>query len=264
MEADLRSRQMLELGLWDAFDQGQFELHYQPQVELSTGEVIGAEALLRWRHPTRGFVSPMEFIPVAETIGLIEHLGNWVLRQACLDAMRWPKPIKVGVNVSPAQFARGDFLAAATATLAETELPPARLDLEITESLFIGEKAAVGDAILALQALGVSFSIDDFGTGYSSLSYIRKFPVQKIKIDKSFTSGLPFDQDSLAIVRAFVALAESLGVRVNAEGVETVEQSNALRLLGCVEGQGYLFGKPMTSDELTRMLSGENTEKLSA
>ncbi len=264
MEGDLKARQVLERDLWDAFDREQFELRYQPQVDLQSGAIIGAEALVRWRHPERGFVSPAEFVPIAEAIGLIEPLGTWVLRKACHDAMRWPKPIKVGVNVSPAQFVRGDFLAVVKSALAESGLPPDRLDLEITKSLFIGEKSSAQDIILALKEFGVSFSIDDFGTGYSSLSYIRKFPVQKIKIDQSFVAGLPFSSDSLAIVHAVTALAESLGMRVIAEGVETTEQANVLRRLGCAEGQGYLFGKPLTFNDINEALGDETMRKVSA
>jgi diguanylate cyclase (GGDEF)-like protein len=254
MDARLKARQALEVDLWDAFERNQFEVHYQPQVDLASEAVIGVEALVRWRHPTRGFVSPAEFVPVAEAVGLIEPLGAFVLKEACAVVARWPKPIKVAVNVSPLQFTRGDLVATVRSALAASGLSPKQLDLEITESLFIHENRVIRDTMDALRAMGISFSIDDFGTGYSSLSYIRKFPVQKLKIDQSFVAGLPFDKESLAIVGAVAALAQSLGIRVNAEGVETPEQAALLRLLGCGEGQGYLYGRPVSAAEIVRML----------
>jgi diguanylate cyclase (GGDEF)-like protein/PAS domain S-box-containing protein len=251
---DLKSRQSLELQLWDAFQSGQFEVHYQPQFNLQTEEIIGAEALLRWRHPTRGFVPPAEFIPVAEAVGLIEPIGAWLMREACLAAAEWPRPVKVGVNISPVQFTRGDLRATVSSALAASGLATGRLDLEITESLLVNESATIGETILALRHAGVSFSIDDFGTGYSSLSYIRRFPVQTLKIDQSFVRGLPSDRESTGIVRAICALAQSLELGLIAEGIETAEQAIFLRLLGCREGQGYLFSRPVTAAEVGRML----------
>jgi diguanylate cyclase (GGDEF)-like protein len=254
MDSRLRARQALEVDLWDAFERNQFEVHYQPQVELARGDIVGVEALVRWRHPKRGFVPPAEFIPVAEAVGLIEPLGAFVLEEACAAVARWPKQLKVAVNVSPIQFARGDLVAAVRSALASSGLPAAQLDLEITESLFLNENRAIAERIESLRALGVSFSIDDFGTGYSSLSYIRKFPVQKLKIDRSFVTGLPHDRESVAIVGAIAALAQNLGIRVNAEGVETPEQAAALRLLGCSEGQGFLYGRPRAAPEMRSIL----------
>jgi diguanylate cyclase (GGDEF)-like protein len=254
MDSRLRARQALEVDLWDAFEGNQFEVHYQPQVELARGDIVGVEALVRWRHPKRGFVPPAEFIPVAEAVGLIEPLGAFVLEEACAAVARWPKQLKVAVNVSPIQFARGDLVAAVRSALASSGLPAAQLDLEITESLFLNENRAIAERIESLRALGVSFSIDDFGTGYSSLSYIRKFPVQKLKIDRSFVTGLPHDRESVAIVGAIAALAQNLGIRVNAEGVETPEQAAALRLLGCSEGQGFLYGRPRAAPEMRSIL----------
>ena len=254
MDRRLHARQALEIDLWDAFERNQFEVHYQPQVDLASDQIIGAEALVRWHHPARGWVPPIDFIAVAESIGLIEPLGNFVLSEACRAAANWPKPIKVAVNVSPVQFTRGDLLATVRQALRTSGLPAERLDLEITESLFINDNPHVHATMEALRALGVSFSLDDFGTGYSSLAYIRKFPVQKIKIDRCFVTGLPFEKESVAIVRAITALAESLAIRVNAEGVETAEHVAALRLLGCAEAQGYLFGRPEPGEELARLL----------
>ncbi len=265
MDARLKARQVLEVDLWDAFERNQFEVHYQPQVDLASEAIVGVEALVRWRHPTRGFVSPAEFVPVAEAVGLIEPLGAFVLKEACAAVARWPKPVKVAVNVSPLQFTRGDLVATVRSALAASGLPTAQLDLEITESLFIHENRVIRETMDALRAMGISFSIDDFGTGYSSLSYIRKFPVQKLKIDQSFVAGLPFDKESVAIVGAVAALAQSLGIRVNAEGVETPEQAALLRLLGCGEGQGYLYGRPVPSADIVRMLEEETpAERLTA
>ena len=264
MDDGPKARRLMEVELWDAFARGQFEVHYQPQVDLSSDAVVGVEALLRWRHPSRGYVSPAEFIPVAEAVGLIEPLGAWVLQEACATVAQWPRPIPVSVNVSPVQFARGDLVATVRAALAASALPAHRLDLEITESLFLNENKSLNAIIAALQELGVSFSLDDFGTGYSSLSYIRKFPVAKLKIDKSFVDGLPFDKQSVAIVRAMTALAGSLDIRVNAEGIETADQVAALRLLGCNEGQGYLFSKPRPAAEIVPMLLQDQADRLSA
>ena len=254
LDLGLRARQSLEMDMRDALDRDEFSVVYQPQVDLASSEVVGVEALVRWQHPQRGPISPVEFIPVAEDTGLVELLGAFVLRRACEDAASWAKPIKVAVNVSPIQFTRGDLVGRVNAALRSSGLPPSRLDLEITESLFINESSQIAAVTDALRAMGISFSLDDFGTGYSSLNYLLKFRVQKIKLDKSFISGLPHDQDSIAIVRAVCALAGDLGIRINAEGVETPEQTNSLRLLGCMEGQGYLFSKPQPALEIARML----------
>jgi diguanylate cyclase (GGDEF)-like protein len=255
MDAGLRDRQAIEVDLWEAMEREEFEVYYQPQVELATEVITGAEALLRWRHPERGFVSPALFIPVAEAIGLIEPLGAWVLKRACADAAAWPEEAKIAVNVSPVQFTRGDLLATVNEALTEAKLSPDRLNLEITESLFISGNLVIRQTVDALRDLGISFAIDDFGTGYSSLSYISKFPIQKIKIDQSFVRKLPFDRESAAIVKAVAAMAASLEVRANAEGIETEDQRTFLRLLGVNEGQGYLFGKPMPAAEFSKLLA---------
>ncbi len=255
MMAALRKRQDLETELWGAFERRDFELYYQPQVDLGDERLVGFEALLRWRHPQRGFVSPAEFIPVAEASGLIQKLGAWVLEEACATAASWPDPIKIAVNVSSIQFARGDFVRTVERALADSGLPAARLELEMTESVILEESHFVRTAIKELCDMGVSFALDDFGTGYSSLSYIRRFPIAKIKIDRSFVSEMPLNQELAAIVSAVAALARSLDIRLNAEGIETRDQLDRLRLLGCAEGQGYLFGKPEPQEEATRRVA---------
>jgi diguanylate cyclase (GGDEF)-like protein len=255
--AAIRARSELEVELWDAFDGDEFEVFYQPQIDLADRTVVGVEALLRWRHPTRGYVSPALFVPVAEAVGLIEPLGRWILQKACAEVARWQVPLKLAVNISPVQFVRGDLLATVGEALAQSRLPAERLNLEITESLFLHENKLIAETIDQLRALGVTFAIDDFGTGYSSLSYIRKFPIQKVKIDQSFVSELPHDVESAAIVRAVCALAQGLNIRVNAEGIETEEQLAALRLSGCAEGQGYLFARPQPAASMLRLLDGQ-------
>lgn len=257
MDAGLRARQAVEIDLQGALDGNEFHLLYQPQVDLLSGRMVGVEALLRWRHPRRGLVSPAEFIPIAEAIGLIEPIGRWVLHEACREAASWPGDIKVSINVSPMQFTRGHLEEDVTSALRTSGLAAKRLDLEVTETLFVSDADNIRSTMNRLCDRSISFSIDDFGTGYSSLSYIRDFPVSKIKIDRSFVTGLPHDQGSLGIVRAVTGMAYELGLRVNAEGVETEEQATALRLLGCEEVQGWLYGKPQTGVEISRQLIAE-------
>jgi len=264
METAIRARRELEVELWDAFRREEFHVLFQPQVNLSDRKMVGVEALLRWHHPLRGPISPAEFIPVAEAVGLIEPLGGWVLRRACQEAAAWPVPIKVSVNVSPVQFTRGDLVASVQKALSHSGLPAKRLDLEITESLFMQENNSIIETMERLRRIGVTFSIDDFGTGYSSLSYVRKFPVQKVKIDQSFVRGLPGDIESAAIVRAVSALAQGLNLRINAEGIESEEQAASLRLLGCAEGQGYLFGKPQPAADIHAQLADKQEPRLTA
>jgi diguanylate cyclase (GGDEF)-like protein len=264
VDLGLRVRQTLELEMRDALERDEFWVAYQPQVELASNSIVGVEALLRWQHPERGLISPAEFVPVAEDTGLIEVMGKWTLHRACSDAAGWPVPIKVAVNVSPIQFTRGDLVNTVRHALQSSGLPEAQLDLEITESLFIRESSEIVSIIDKLRKLGISFSLDDFGTGYSSLNYLRKFEVQKIKLDRSFITGLPLQADSAAIVRAVCSLAQDLGIRTNAEGVETPEQMNSLRLLGCKEGQGYLFGKPQPASEIVRLLSASRAHDAAA
>jgi EAL domain-containing protein (putative c-di-GMP-specific phosphodiesterase class I) len=255
MSVALQARQKLEIELRDALVRGEFEVYYQPQFDLASRDLIGVEALLRWHHPQGGFVSPAEFVPVAEEIGLMDSLGEWVLRQACAEVARWPRPVKLAVNVSPVQFTRGDIILAVDQALAMSGLPARQLELEITESLFIQENNAIRSIMDEISQRGIQFALDDFGTGYSSLSYIRKFPIAKIKIDRSFVSGIPHDQEAVAIIQAVVALASNLGLRTNAEGLETEEQTKLLRLLGCNEGQGFGLGRPQRAEDIVRILA---------
>ncbi|MFO1185746.1 MAG: EAL domain-containing protein [Bauldia sp.] len=253
------SRQRMELDLREAMEAGRFEVWYQPQVDLRSGRVVGAEALLRWRHPKRGFVPPAEFIPVAEAIGLIVPLGSWVLETACTEATSWPEGIKLSVNFSSAQFTRSNSFDVVAGALQRSGLEASRLELEITESVLMKPSRALTESIRQLRALGVTLALDDFGTGYSSLSYIQKFPVAKIKIDRSFVANLPRDPDSCAIVRAVARLAGDLGIRLNAEGIEASAQAEALLGLGVDEGQGFLYGKAQPGEQFRRRAHAETS-----
>jgi diguanylate cyclase (GGDEF)-like protein len=244
MDLKMKARRELEIALRAALAAGQFNLHYQPLVNVDTRRITGCEALLRWHHPERGMISPAEFIPVAEEIGLIVPLGEWVLRKACIDAAAWPRDVKVAVNLSPIQVTNQNIVPVVISALAAAGLPAERLEIEITESVLMHNTAATMATLHKLRELGVKISMDDFGTGYSSLSYLRKFPFDKIKIDRSFISGLPDDAEAIAIVRAVAGLAASLDMTATAEGVETAGQLDMVRALGCVEMQGYLFSPP--------------------
>jgi diguanylate cyclase (GGDEF)-like protein len=248
------ARQRLEFELWQALDRGQFEVWYQPQIDLRTGRATGVEALLRWRHPERGIVSPGEFIPVAEAIGLIDGLGRWVMATACAEVASWPAAVRLAVNVSSVQFARSDMAQLVSQALAQSNLPPSQLDVEITESLFIQPSRKVHATLSRLRSLGVGIALDDFGTGYSSLSYIQKFPITKIKLDQSFVAGLPENASSASIVRAVAGLARDLQLKLNAEGVENPAQAAFLQSVGVNEVQGYLYGRPQPADEIVRFL----------
>ena len=228
----------------------QFELHYQPLVNLRTEETIGFEALLRWRHPDRGLVLPDEFIGHAEETGLIEPIGEWVLREACSAAYQWPDHIRISVNLSSVQFRKKHLVDAVIFALAESCLPANRLELEITESVLLEHTAQNIEMLHELRRLGVRIVLDDFGTGFSSLLYLQQFPFDKIKIARSFVSEMPSNPSSSAIVCAINALARSLDILTLAEGVETTEQAQLLRLSGCGEAQGFLFGKPLEAPEL--------------
>ena len=254
MDMRVQERRLLELDLRSALALNQFEVFYQPLVGSGSGVVSGFEALLRWRHPQRGLVSPAVFIPVIEEIGMIVATGAWVLRQACADAATWPGELKVAVNLSPDQFRSRGLVDEVTNALQLSGLSPSRLELEITESTLIDDDEVVLETLHALRALGVRIAMDDFGTGYSSLSYLRRFPFDKIKIDQSFVRGMSDQSDCLAIIRAVIGLGRALGISVNAEGVETVEQFNALREEGCNELQGFLFSKPRPFDDVADML----------
>jgi len=243
MDALHQARRNLEVALRVALDRGELELFYQPLVNTAHHEISGFEALLRWNHPQRGIVSPLEFIPVAEELGLIKNIGRWVLHQACAEAAGWPEAVKIAVNLSSIQFRNHDLVADVASALKTSGLAPDRLELEITESLLLQDNASVLATLHQLRKLGVSISMDDFGTGYSSLSYLQKFPFDKIKIDQSFIQRLA-EQDSVSIVRAVISLGKSLGMSVLAEGVETAEQLKVLQAEGCWDIQGYLVSPP--------------------
>jgi predicted signal transduction protein with EAL and GGDEF domain len=243
MDQELRDRRLLQHDLRQALEQNQFLVYFQPQARMD-GEVIGFEALLRWNHPTRGFVPPDQFIPLAEENGLIIQIGEWVLREACREAASWPRPLQVAVNLSPVQFQAGDLERAIHQILLETGLSPTRLEVEITEGVLIGDFTRALNLLRRLKALGIRIAMDDFGTGYSSLSYLQSFPFDKIKIDRSFISNLETTPQSAEIVRAVLSLAHALNMPVVAEGVETEAQRAFLAREACEEMQGYLVGRP--------------------
>jgi diguanylate cyclase (GGDEF)-like protein len=254
MDAIAQARRSLEMDLRQAVTRKELECHYQPQVSADTDEVVAFEALVRWKHPERGLISPAEFIPLAEETGLINRIGEWVLRQACADALAWPESIRVSVNFSPAQFKSRDLTQLVSRVLEETGLPPRRLEIEITESLLLRDVESNLRALRALKALGVRISMDDFGTGYSSLSNLRSFPFDKIKIDRSFVHDIESSPDAAAIVHAVLGLGQSLGMSTCAEGVETDEQLTYLRQEGCTEIQGYYYSKPKPAADIAEML----------
>jgi diguanylate cyclase (GGDEF)-like protein len=254
MDARMRARRALEIDLRNALVNGEFEVYYQPFLSLQRDEISGFEALLRWHHPRRGMVSPTEFIPVAEEIGLIVPIGEWVLKQACAEAATWPEPLRVSVNLSPVQFRNDGLVRSVLAALAASELPGQRLELEITESALLQNNEATLVTVQKLRMLGVRISMDDFGTGYSSLSYLQSFPFDKIKIDRSFVEKLSEGDGAIAILRAIVSIAESLGVATIAEGVETQQQLEIVRREGCTEMQGYLFSPAGPAAEIARLL----------
>ena len=250
----LQDRRTLTNELRQALAQGSLQLHYQPLFNAKDRRLQGYEALARWPHPTRGFVPPSDFIALAEQSGLIGELGRWVLHTACREAAAWPEALTVAVNLSPAQFKLGgDVVAEVQAALAASGLPASRLELEITESLLMGDTEEVLRALMALQALGTRIAMDDFGTGYSSLSYLWRFPFDKVKIDRAFTQRLGRDGKVDLIVRSIISLAHSLAMRVNAEGVETDAQYEALRRHGCDELQGFLLGRPQPTERLAHL-----------
>jgi diguanylate cyclase (GGDEF)-like protein len=258
MDARMQERRKLEIDLRKAIAKNQFELFYQPLVDMKTEYVTGFEALIRWHHPERGLIPPLEFIAVAEETGLIVPIGDWVLRQACAEAATWPSNVKIAVNLSPVQFKNKILLPSVISALAASGLSPNRLELEITESVLLQDSGATLAILHELRGLGVRISMDDFGTGYSSLSYLRKFPFDKIKIDQSFIFDMSDHDDSLAIVRAVIAMGSGLGIATTAEGVETAEQFKRLKLEGCTEVQGYLFSPPRPAAEVRGLLASIN------
>jgi diguanylate cyclase (GGDEF)-like protein len=264
MDQRARARRSLELELRQAISDGSLEIYYQPVVNLEDGKVSSCEALLRWRHPERGMISPAEFIPIAEDSGLINQLGLWVLNTACAEAATWPDHVRVAVNVSPVQF-RSPSLALNVATaLAACGLPASRLELEITEAVLIRDDEAALDMLHQLRKLGVRIALDDFGTGYSSLSYLQRFPFDKIKIDRSFIRDIAGPGASSSIVQAVVNIAAASDMTTTAEGVETEQQRNLLYILGCTEMQGYLFSPAIPAVEVRRLLLSHRGRAMSA
>jgi diguanylate cyclase (GGDEF)-like protein len=248
MESDMRL----------ALERSEFFLVYQPQLDVASGRIHSLEALIRWRHPGQGLVSPMEFIPAAEENGLIVSIGEWVLRTACVDAVRWlaaGTPVRVAVNLSAVQFMSPGLVARIQAILVETGLAPEWLELEVTEGALMEDSAATLATLHALRRIGMQIALDDFGTGYSSLSYLKRLPLNNLKVDQSFVSGLPADKESLAIVRAIVSLAKNLGFSLTAEGIETLEQAHILRDLACETLQGYYFSKPVSAEAVPALLT---------
>jgi EAL domain-containing protein (putative c-di-GMP-specific phosphodiesterase class I) len=255
----------LESDLRHAVERGQLELHFQPQMRISNGQIIGAEALVRWRHPERGLVPPGDFIPIAEERGLIIEIGSWILREACIQNRRLqlgggPR-IPVAVNISAIQFQQKNFVELVRAVLANSELDPEFLELELTESIVMRDTQSVIASLHALKEIGVRMSIDDFGTGYSSLNYLKQLPIDKLKIDQSFVRDISVDPDDAAITAAIINLAKCLKLQVIAEGVETQEQLKFLRLLGCDEIQGFLFSKPLPAADFINF-AGAQTRQL--
>ena len=254
MDARAQTRRKIEIDLRAAIQDDVLRPYYQPLVDLSTGRITGFEALVRWPHPDRGMISPGDFIPVAEETGLINAIGQLMLRRACMDAAQWPDDVRVAVNLSPLQFRVDNFLSMVMETLKQTGLPARRLEFEITETLLLEKSSEVLATLHALRELGIRISMDDFGTGYSSLSYLRSFPFDKIKIDQSFVRDLAANRDAQAIVRAIVSLGKGLGVTITAEGVETEAELNCLRSEGCHEGQGFLFSRARPNAEIVSLL----------
>ena len=259
MNEDAVEQITMHAGLWRALEAGQFVLHYQPQIDIPSGKLVGAEALIRWNHPDLGLVSPGRFIPVAEETGLIVQIGDWVLREACREAMRWRDAGKgtpvVAVNLSAVQFKRGDLEQSVSRALEEAGLEPHLLELELTESILIRDSENVLATVKRLKQMGVKLSIDDFGTGYSSLSYLKRFEVDKLKIDQTFVRDLAVDSEDAAIVRAIIQMAHSLGLKTIAEGVENQHVLDLLGLIECDEVQGYHCGRPMAAAAFQEFLA---------
>ena len=259
MNAPAQERMDLELDLRNAVTRGEFTLHYQPVVDLPTGRITEVEALVRWRHPQRGLLFPADFVGLSEETGLIVPLGRWVLHEACRQARQWQlaapaTKLAISVNLSARQLQQPGLVDEIGAVLRDTRLDPGSLRLEITETAVMHDAPATLSKLEALKALGVQLAIDDFGTGYSSLGYLKRFPVDTLKIDRSFVKGIGRDVEDSAIVRAVITVAKSLGLSVTAEGIETADQLDQLRALGCDHGQGYFFAKPMTSDRVPALL----------
>ena len=261
MERRLSYRKRLEGDLRNALGSGQFSLHFQPQYCMKSGTLLGAEALVRWCHPELGWIPPDEFVSIAEEIGYVLEIGHFVLHTACREARKWldlgRSDLRVAVNLSPAQFVYHNLLDTVGAVLDETNLPARNLELEITETMLMRDHEATIETLCDLSRLGVSLALDDFGTGYSSLSYLRKFEIDKIKIDRSFITDVPKAADDITVVRAILTLGHSLGLSVVAEGIESQEQYDFLLEEGCDEAQGFLMSKPISGEAFLALLNAE-------
>ena len=262
MDARAKAQRHAEAALRNAVCAQQFELHYQPIIALPAGRLTGFEALIRWRHPETGLVPPGDFLPLAEKLGLMGRIGDWVIREACRTAAGWPKDLSVSVNIAPAQFRDGRLLETLRAALKESGLAPDRLELEVTETVLLPASGDAPAQLAAIRALGCHIAMDDFGTGYSSLTQLRSFPFDRLKVDRSFIRDLPESAQSLAILRSVVGLGRSLGIAVTAEGVETPEQMRLLILEGCNSAQGYLIGKPKEPVAYAALISNPPAEGL--
>ena len=268
MNANAESQLQIQTDLWRAVERAELALDYQPIVSLRTGKIVGFEALLRWQHPSRGLISPMEFISVAEETGLIVPIGCWVLEQACLQIRQWQKvypsdpPLYVSVNLSAKQFMQPDLIDLVSVALDRSGLQPSSLKVEITESMVMRDVELATKMLVHLKALGIDVSIDDFGTGYSSLSYLHRFPISTLKVDRSFVSSMSHNNESLEIVRTIVALAGNLSMNVVAEGVETLDQASKLIQMNCGYGQGYFFSQALNADGAAKLLSGDWASKI--
>jgi EAL domain-containing protein (putative c-di-GMP-specific phosphodiesterase class I) len=252
MDLQMQTRRIMEQDLRKALPSGEFELYYQPVVNLASKEISGFEALIRWNHPSKGMISPADFIPLAEEIGFIVPMGEWVIRQACATAAQWPDNLHVAVNISAIQFRSPGLMQVIVSALAASGLAATRLEIEITESVLLHNKEATLAVLHQLRALGIRIAMDDFGTGYSSLTYLQSFPFDKIKIDRSFVKNITENSSSLNIVRAVAALANGMGMTATAEGVETAEQLRSIASEGCTEMQGFLFSRPLPAAEIER------------
>jgi EAL domain-containing protein (putative c-di-GMP-specific phosphodiesterase class I) len=262
MRASVMARLQLETDLRHALDRGEFRNFYQPIVDLVSGEIVGFEALSRWQHPTRGLVGPNEFIPVAEETGLIRELGWWNLREACRQITEWRagsiahRHLTISVNLSAKQFLQPNLVADISKLLRELALPPEALKLEITESTVMADPSAAAEMLQQMKSLGIRLAIDDFGTGYSSLSYLHRFPLDTLKIDRSFISSMCEGGEGMEIARTILPMANNLRLDVVAEGVETVQQVALLQKLQCKYGQGYYFSRPLSAEGTTALLAG--------
>jgi predicted signal transduction protein with EAL and GGDEF domain len=254
MTAETSELHKLENEMRAGLARGEFEVHYQPIVDARTEAIRGAEALVRWRHPELGVLSPERFVPLAESTGLIVDIGEFVLNRACLDAANWPGSVRVAVNLSAVQFRKANLFDVIMAALRDSTLSPARLEVEVTESVLLENESDCASLLRRLKTAGVTVALDDFGTGYSSLSYLKQFPFDKIKIDRSFTADVADDAGSMAIVSAIVGLSRGMDMITTAEGIETASQFSIMRAAGVTLAQGYLFGRPCPADEFTTVV----------